>query len=190
MSESNPSLEAVLEQCWSLLVDGASRAGSPMHTPVLGSAGAAGCELRTVVLRACDPSARTIQCHTDTRSPKVREITDCMRVQWVFYDPESSVQLRATGAARVHPNGEWVEAVWRALPGRSRQVYFVHDAPGTAMERPPGAATLSANSARANFAVIECRIDELDWLLLTPEGNKRARFTWSQLDRQSSWLAP
>ena len=190
MRESKPSLDVVLEQCWSLLVDAASRPGSPMRTPVLGSLGTEGCELRTVVLRACDPSARMIQCHTDTRSPKVREIANCARVQWVFYDPASQVQLRATGIAGVHRSGEWVDAVWSALPARSRQVYFVQDAPGTRIESPADEGSLGPENARTNFAVIACRIDELDWVLLSPESNTRARFEWSRLNVQSSWLAP
>lgn len=177
-----------------------SQSDSAMRVPVLGSLGARGSELRTVILRECDPARRTIQCHTDTRSPKVSEIQRCARVQWVFYHPGNRIQLRASGMAGVHREGDWVDKIWQGQHPRSRQIYLAEDAPGTATENPTSgfsSTTLqpepdfsSTESGRINFAVIECRIDLLDWLHLGVGANTRARFEWIGEKVEATWCVP
>lgn len=200
MNHRPKTLNAVLEKCWSLLAEGVSRRDSAMRTPVLGSLGERGCELRTVILRGCDRARRSLQCHTDARSPKVSEIQRCARLQWVFYHPESRVQLRATGLARVYLEGDWVDKVWQAQHPRSRLVYLIEDAPGTSSDHPtsgfgstpsqPEPDVSSTEAGRINFAVIECRIDELDWLHLGVGVNTRAQFRWEGDVMEANWCVP
>ena len=200
MNDKPDTLEAVLAQCWSLLGEGVMRSDSAMRTPVLGSLGEAGCELRTVILRSCNYVSRIIQCHTDSRSAKVSEMRQSSRVQWVFYHPVERVQLRATGMARVERDTERVDTIWGEQPPRSRRVYQVEHAPGTPSDTPTGGLSAlmarqepdihNTESGRANFAVIECRIDILDWLHLGVGINTRARFTWDGDKLAATWCTP
>lgn len=85
-----PTLDDVLSRSWRMLTEAARRARHPFHTPILGTSGHSGCELRTVVLRSVDPDARELICHTDLRSAKCTQIGRDPRVSWLFY--EASLQ--------------------------------------------------------------------------------------------------
>ena len=200
MTNSPTTLDTVLAQCWSLLREGVTQPNSTMRTPVLGSVSDAGCELRTVILRGFDPVHRTLQCHTDTRSPKMAELRKFNRVQWLFYASDARVQLRAAGLAKVLCEGALADAAWAEQHPRSRRVYQTEQAPGTASELPTGGFSQrtanqspnvdNTNSGRPNFAVIECRIDKLDWLQLGMGENTRAQFNWTSESLQATWCVP
>ena len=200
MNKTPTTLADVLEHSWVLLKQGVDKPDSPMRIAVLATSSDVGCEMRSVILREFLSQRRVIQCHTDARSPKVAEIRACARVQWVFFDPVSRVQLRATGPASVHCNADWVEAIWDKQHPRSRQIYLVDKAPGTPSEIATGGFTQAnqqqepnydnTSPGRENFAVIEGRIERLDWLHLGKRANTRARFEWDGETLLSTWLTP
>lgn len=199
---NNPpkTLAAVLNQCWALLREGVGDNHSAMHTPVLGSVGEQGCELRTVILRSFDVERRLIAFYTDVRSPKISDIHRHDRVQWVFYHPTARVQLRATGVAHVHTQGTYTDDIWHQQTPRSRRGYLVEERPGmpsdTATSGLPAWAahqtpdTDNTQSARENFAVVDCTIDALDWLHLGLGHNTRARFAWRGPELEATWCTP
>ena len=41
-----------------------------------------------------------------------------------------------------------------------------------------------------NFAVIACEVDQFDWLLLNPAGNRRASIRWTGEKYSGIWLVP
>lgn len=48
-----------------------------------------------------------------------------------------------------------------------------------------------SETGRLNFAVVVCRIRQIDWLYLTRNGHRRANLTWNREGRlQTSWLVP
>ena len=182
------SLDAIFVQIGIDLAQGASRASHPFHTPALSSLGADGPELRTVVLRHADLEARQLLCHTDYRSPKVKELCREPSVAWLFYHPLNKTQLRVRGTVEVHHDDELARARWEKSTPRSRQCYHARLAPGAATDTPligePSAAGFD------NFAVINCTVHHIDWLYLHSRGHLRARFDWRESRWHSGWIAP
>jgi len=179
-------LEELLQRCWGYLEEGAGSARSPFHTAVLGTVDDGEPRLRTVVLRAADRAAGRVLCHTDVRSAKARQIGADAPVSWLLYDPGRKVQLRLAGRARVHADDALADERWRDSAAGSRRCYLVEPGPGAVLEsagstlphelrgrRPEPAET---EPGRGNFAVVAAGIERIDWLHLTADGHRRARF--------------
>jgi hypothetical protein len=49
---------------------------------------------------------------------------------------------------------------------------------------------LESEKGRKNFMVIACRIEALDWLVLSALGNLRAQFKWDDDRVSTTWLVP
>jgi len=194
------TFESILNEIWILLTRGASRFTDPFHWPVLGTTGKAGPNLRTVILRKVMVPERTLVCHTDARAPKVQEIRDAKCVSWLFYHPKKRIQLRITGRASLHTDDPLAEDQWAAAKPTSRLNYCAVEPPGTVIDRPSSGlpdfllktvpTLLQTRKGRKNFMAIACRIDAVDWLILRPTGNTRARFVWDDNRLTASWIVP
>jgi hypothetical protein len=175
---------------WELLAEGVQRAASPFHTPVLGTQSQDGPELRTVVLRAAEPAERLLVCHTDLRSPKLRQLSLDAGVCWLFYDPGAKLQLRIRAIATLHQGDAMARERWAASRERSRECYRNSFAPGTPVDTPESATALLQEDGFANFAVIRTEVQSFEWLYLRAAGHRRARFEWRDGGWQGAWLAP
>ncbi len=194
------TLNAVLEETWSMLRNGVNRPDDPFHWPVLGTAVMEGSRLRTVILRGFDETQRRLVCHTDARAQKVGEIYAAANVSWLFYHPERKVQLRICGPATLHSDDRLAEEQWKDTKSTSRLNYCTVEPPGTAIDGPSSGlpdflrnkvlTLLDSQRGRRNFMVIACQIETLDWVRLSILGNRRARFIWDENGLTSSWLVP
>ena len=200
-AEATPeSLEAVLNSAWRMLQRGADRFNDPFHWPVLGTTGKNGIDLRTVILRQFVSAERVLVCHTDSRAPKVRHITNHADVCWLFYHPKKKVQLRISGPATLHADDRLADDQWAATKIPSRLNYCSLAPPGTRTEQPASGlpdfllnkvpTVLNTESGRNHFMAIAGQIKSLDWLQLNILGNRRARFDWTPAGLQASWLVP
>jgi pyridoxamine 5'-phosphate oxidase len=193
-------LDALLPQIWHALQLACAELHHPFRTPVLGTAGEMGCELRTVILREVQPDARLLICHTDQRSPKVRAIEHRPRVQWLFHDPREGVQIRASGPSSLHQGDDPARQAWQRTPLPSRLNYCSAQAPGTPIPDPADAlpATLreggltveQSESGWPNFCLIVTTVERLEFLQLQSDGHHRALFAWSGRQFDSAWLVP
>ncbi|HEY9538329.1 MAG TPA: pyridoxamine 5'-phosphate oxidase family protein [Kiloniellaceae bacterium] len=201
-SEDEPRLGAVLGECWHLLCDGAADPQHDFHLAALATQHAGfGCALRTVVLRKVDSEARELWFYTDLRSRKIGEIQDDPRIALLFHSLSDDTQLRVQAEATIHHSDALAEAAWRALKPRQRRDYLVSGPRGlpwawatsglpAAFENRDPSVTES-EAGRLNFAVVVCRMRQMDWLFLTPYGHRRASFAWTAEGRlQTSWLVP
>ena len=194
------SLEQVLSEAWKMLQRGVNRFHDPFHWPVLGTTGKDGSRLRTVILRQFDLAERVLVCHTDSRADKVKEISGCTTVCWLFYHPKKKVQLRISGPATLHTDDRFADEQWAAAKITSRLNYCAVESPGSAIQHPSSGlpdfllnkapTLLESESGRKNFTVIAGRIQSLDWLKLSILGNRRARFDWVSTGVKSTWLVP
>lgn len=184
--ESLVELEA---RIWRRLEAAVGRPGDPWRTPVLSSMSPAGVTARVVVLRAVDPAARQLVCHTDRRSPKVGQLRVDPRAAWTFYDGPAAVQLRATGEARVWEDGEVASRAWEQVPAGSRRNYATTHSPGTVVAQPPEAWDFIDELAR-HFCVVVTTVDHWDWLWLAPDGHRRAELDWRSGPVRRHWLVP
>ena len=200
-AEATPeSLEAVLNSAWKMLQRGVDRFNDPFHWPVLGTTGKNGIDLRTVILRQFVSAERVLVCHTDSRAPKVRQISNNAKVCWLFYHPKKKVQLRITGPATLHTDDRLADRQWATTKIPSRLNYCALAPPGTRTAQPSSGlpdfllnkvpTVLNTESGRGRFMVIAGQIKSLDWLQLNILGNRRARFDWTPTGLQANWLVP
>jgi hypothetical protein len=194
------TFEEIVDSIWTLLERGASDRREPFHCPALATAGSQGPSVRTVILRKVFRAERVLLAHSDRRAGKIAEIESVPRVTWVFYDARRKVQVRASGHASVHTDDELAQRQWAASMVWSRRGY-ASLAPGTPLEAPgsglpPELAAedpdlKDAEAGRANFAVLRCAIDALDWLYLDARGHRRAKFRWDDARGwTATWVVP
>jgi hypothetical protein len=194
------TLDGVLNEIWKMLERGVTRFNDPFHWPVLGTTGKDGCSLRTVIFRQLILPDRILVCHTDARAAKSQEIGYSNQVSWLFYHPKKDIQLRISGIAELHTDDQFADDQWAATRITSRLNYCATQLPGTPVDKPSSGlpdfllnkipTLLESEKGRKNFMTISCRIDNIDWLLLSVLGNRRARFDWHENKLSSTWLIP
>ena len=188
-------LEGTRLEAWKLLTRGVADRRSAFHTPTIATVGLDGApRLRTVVLRAGEPSARLLRFHTDARSGKVAEIARDPRVGVHVYDARSKIQVRLDGVARVHPwSAPRAQASWEASRPQSRAGYAQAPAPGVVISAPHEGDVREGEGVE-NFNIVEVEVTAIEWLYLFHAGHRRARFVWEgerlQGEWRASWLAP
>ena len=199
MSEAIADDLAALEAlAWQRLGAAVGSHRAAFHTGTVGSLGLDGrTQLRTVVLRAVDATARRLSFHTDRRSPKFAELTDDVRMSWLFYDAPTKTQLRLLAEASLHHLDAVSAAAWAGTTLNSRRAYAGTQPPGTVLEAPGDglppepAATLAETEAwQPNFVVVETRVEQLELLLLDHRGHRRAVFDYGTAPRPGRWLVP
>lgn len=145
--------------------------------------------VRTVVLRATDQAARTVDFHTDRRSLKYRQIRADTRVGWVFWDAADRVQVRLQTVATLHTDDSLADAAWAALSGATQGMYRTPQAPGTPLPAQQPHPPAPVGDGRKNFVVVQCKIISIDRLHLLPEGHQRGQLSGDDLSTLT-WLAP
>lgn len=200
MSDLHPSLDDIHRSLWNALESGKDSTSNPWRLPVLATSGS-GPQARTVVLRDADAKRREMVFHTDTRSPKVAQLSDSPEVNLVFYDGSAQTQLVVQGTASLHGEDHIADRHWRATPASSRRGYLAPMPPGTRAGSPScnlpaevvGRVPTESEVAggRQNFTVIVVSVTRIDWLRLGREGNLRALFEYDETGELSAcWLEP
>jgi len=183
-------LEAVLAEAFRLLSRGVADRRSAFHTPTVATIGPDGVPaLRTMVLRGFEASTRMLRLHTDQRAAKFGELAADPRMAIHIYDPSAQMQLRLSGVATKHAANAIAVAAWAASQPGARRCYAATVAPGAAVAAPPPPPP--DGDGYANFAVLACEFDRLEWLWLAAAGHRRARFIWAEGGgRDATWLGP
>ena len=197
-------LNELLGFVWQSLQAAATNPDSPLLLPVVATAGEDGLPaVRTMVLRGVGIEQRQLLFFSDRRGVKVHHLNAQSAVELVFYDPTLRFQLRVGGYAIVS-TGDEVRGIWDSLPQSVRILYGANPAPGSVVERPmsglPDAlfdggaqdqVDAQIESGFDNFAVISVSVAQIDWLLLTNDGNRAARFVWpEQGEVSATWRVP
>jgi pyridoxamine 5'-phosphate oxidase len=192
--------DALLPQIWHVLRLACDELQHPFRAPVLGTAGAKHCELRTVILREAQPGPRLLVCHTDFRSPKIRDIQRQPQVQWLFHQPLDGVQIRASGPATIRHGDDLARQAWQQTPLPSRSNYCSVQPPGTPIAEPSaalpvhwrdGGMTVEQSEAGwPNFCVIVTTVERLEFLQLKSDGHHRIAFTWRGDQFDAAWIVP
>lgn len=180
------------EEAWGFLVRGAADRRAAFHTPAVATIGLDGRpRVRTVVLRQVEPRPRVVRFHTDVRSAKIRELERDDRIALHFYDPGQKIQIRLDGRARLWRRHE---GSWAKSREMSRICYAQVAAPGTPIDDPAVAATVSpAGDAFGveNFVAVDVAVTALEWLYLDHAGHRRASYEYREGNLVSeTWLAP
>ena len=200
MSAAPETLEAVLADIIRRWTGAVKDRHSALHTPVVSSV-IDGCPAsRIMVLRAATADGTAFRFHTDARSPKAHAINNGAPVSLLGYDAQARLQLIVRGKGRVETESAATDAAWQASALSSRRCYLAAHAPGTEVDdaisglpdhllaRAPTAD--ESEAGRANFAILQIEASELEWLLLTSCGNKRAVFHYVNEKWQGQWITP
>lgn len=138
-------------------------------------------QVRTIVLRRCNPQEATLSFETDLRSPKVQEIRNDPRVTLVGFDPTASVQLRLSGEAAVVADDRMRRMVWQSLRNRTLVLFDTPYAPGTIIAEDGRDAAIQdtpsmSTSAFDRFALVSIVWSRLELLDLSPTSHIRHAF--------------
>lgn len=157
------------------------------RTPVLATADlAGGVSARTVVLRAVDANAHTLQIYTDARSPKVATLLANPAAAFVFWSPRLNWQLKAKVSVSVETAGPRVERLWEKVrQSASACDYLSATAPGMPLAADGDSAESTPDEVH-HFGLLIAQVTELDWLELSRSGHRRAKITGDAWE----WLVP
>ena len=196
------TLDDVQERVWHRLGEAAEQPGHPLRLLTFGTVADDTPQLRTVVLREADPSARRLAFHSDSRSEKVSHIATNPHVAWLGWDPETGEQVRLQGDATVHRDDDVADAMWAAESPRSLDVYVRSGTPGASLDAPDDllpetvkddpVTRADVEEGRPHFAVLRTVINEIEWLHLHPDGHYRARFAYDVEAEtfDGTWIVP
>lgn len=198
--ENVSTLDDVLNLSWRIIHKGVGNFRHPFYRPTLATMDGTTPEVRTVILRGFSEKDRTLISYCDARTPKVSQIRENPNVSWLFYHPEKWMQIRLSGTASVHTKDKMADSQWKKVRLASRMSYGSETSPGSPTEKPTldlssllrdkASKLMDHPEARENFAVIVCRFDEMDWLLLKLTGHIRAKFHWKDNRIDASWVIP
>lgn len=177
-----PSLHA---QVWTRLTRGVHDRHAPARHPTLATIGTDGMpQARTVVLRAVDTTAATLDIHTDLNSAKVVELRADPRAALHVWDSSPHLQMRIEAEVTIL-SGAKVADIWARVPEASRLAYGSRPAPGQPIEDALG---YDKSPDPAAFAVLRLSVQAIDALHLGTD-HRRARFVRAD-EWAGQWLAP
>ena len=185
MTDWFTTLDGLHAQMWQCLSGGVIDSKAPARHPTFATVSPEGWpESRTVVLRAADPTAGTLDIHTDLHSTKIASLGHSPRAAVHIWDSTPKLQVRLTCTVTIL-SGPAVSAIWEKIPDPSRQSYGITPAPGTPI---PTALAYAKHPDPATFAVLRCRIETADLVHLGRD-HRRALFRRTN-GWQGQWLAP
>lgn len=189
--------ETIFENLWNELGMAAHNRKHAWHIVQLASYDGAYADNRSVVLRDVDKNERSLVCHTDIRSPKVKQIQNHPDVCWLAYEPEQRVQVRLYATATIHNQNAYAHERWMTAGLSSRLCYANKYAPSVVVEKFSDLENNTITSdnfdetvAEKNFAVIRTYVYRIDWLYLKHRGHIRAAYEYLNGQWVSNWLAP
>lgn len=173
--------------CWQQLETGAREPDAGFHFLTLASVDQQGKpQARTLVLRAVDRVLRTLEFHTDMRSPKWQALAVNPDVTVLGYSAKTQLRLQGT-VERHAAHSAVAEAAWQRLSHRTQQTY-AGAAPGSDIHNQSN----DVSNAEDNFGVLIIQINQLDWCLLARENNQRALLNYRSDGTltSSKWVNP
>lgn len=161
------------------------------RTPVLATQGidGNGPQARTVVLRYADASVWILRVYTDARSAKCSELLAQPLAQLTFWSKRLNWQLRVSALATVDFEGERVNAAWeRVRQSPAATDYLSASPPGHPQSSGDPVTENSGESPNGHhLAILNFKVQSMDWLALSKDGHRRARLSPSGLFQ---WLVP
>ena len=192
------NFKEIKKKIWSMLDDAVINRSSPFRVPVFICGDQSDFGGRIIVLRKSDKSNNLLQYHTDIRSDKIAKLKNNKNASMLFYDKEEKIQIRIKVECTINHNNEITKKSWSKTGHMSRKCYLVDSGPGTESGIPTsglnptvdnfGFTMEQSEEGYKNFAVIQCKIETIEWLYLAAKGHRRARFNLET--NKDTWLIP
>ena len=201
MAYLNENPKLILDNIKELLIDGVKDRNRPFHTPVFTNTDANDIgDSRIIVLRNFDPENFILNFHTDFRSPKVSNLLQNKNSSFVFYDLNLKIQLRIKSTSIVNNQNDTTRIMWNKTSLMSRKCYLTKKAPSSITSDPEDGIDLSlkgkeptkndSEKGYKNFAVVENKIMEIDWLYLDANGHRRLNIKVNNKKPSFDWIIP
>ena len=146
--------------------------------------------LRIVVLRGFS-NDWNISFYSDIRSGKIEEIEKNKNVSILFYDDEKKIQIRMYGTSNICINQK---SIWEQLPASSKINYNSILKPGEYQRNQSTKLNKDLELGYNNFCLIKLKINNIDCLYLSKEGNRRISIRISRKNKKivfkKKWLVP
>ena len=156
------------------------------RTPVAATVGVDGLPgARTVVLRHANAKSESLAFYTDSRSPKVAELSATSHASFVFWSKRLSWQLRVQALMTVQISGPQVSEVWeRMRQSPAAGDYLAAAAPGALLAGT--SAPQAPTGLQHHLAIVTAQVVAIDWLELARAGHRRALLTAASFE----WRVP
>ena len=156
-------------------------------------------EVRHLVLRDVDMSARTLEFWTDMRSDKIASIMLNSKVSVSAYSAKHASQISCLGQVNLHNKDRLAEERWHQATPYNKMIYS-QIAPGTRLkarlQETEFTTGLKPNNENTkigyeNFCLLRIVLSEMDYLYLERSGNSRAHFIYGDEQNlmDAKWLA-
>ena len=201
MSKINENFDSIYKNIKNLLKIAVKSRDHPYHTPVFTNIIENKIvESRIVVLRNFEEENLNLNFHTDFRSPKVKNMKKNNNSYLLFYDHTIKIQLRIKTLSKINNKNAISKKAWGLTNLSSRKCYL--------SQMPPSSSTSKAGDSipehliginpskdesekgYKNFAVIQNKILNIDWLYLASSGHRRLNINFENKVPVFSWLIP
>ena len=194
LPEHYERLEETLEASMRILEDAIENRRNLFHTPVLSTFSDSKINSRVIVLRGFDPEKRTLRIHTDSRSRKIKDVSENSDATLLGYDPGLKIQLKLHGSIDTHYQDNIADLAWRDSQEMSKVCYSISESPGKEIDDPGkydvDSENINLNEGYKNFAVINFHFNSLEFLYLRSSGHRRSIHVWETEELRSNWRVP
>ena len=194
LPEEYKTLKETLDASFKVLENAIENRRNLFHTPVLSTFSDSKINSRVIVLRGFDPEKRALRIHTDSRSRKIKDISENSDATLLGYDPGLKIQLKLHGSIDTHYQDKIADLAWRDSQEMSKVCYSVSESPGKKIDDPRNydvdSENININEGYKNFAVINFYFNSLEFLYLMSSGHRRSIHVWEAEELISSWMVP
>ena len=194
LPEEYKTLEETLDASFKVLDNAVENRRSLFHTPVLSTFSDSKINSRVIVLRAFDPEKRILRIHSDSRSRKIKDVSENSDATLLGYDPGLKIQLKLHGSIDTHYQDNTADLAWRDSQEMSKVCYSISESPGKEIDDPGkydvDSENINLNEGYKNFAVINFHFNSLEFLYLRSSGHRRSIHVWETEELRSNWMVP
>ena len=194
LPEHYKTLEETLEASIKILKDAIENRRNLFHTPVLSTFSDSKINSRVIVLRGFDTEKRILRIHTDSRSRKIKDVSENSDATLLGYDPGLKIQLKLHGSIDTHYQDNIADLAWRDSQEMSKVCYSISESPGKEIDDPGkydvDSENINLNEGYKNFAVINFHFNSLEFLYLRSSGHRRSIHVWETEELRSNWMVP
>ena len=194
LPEHYETLEETLEASIKVLENAVENRLSLFHTPVLSTFSDSKINSRVIVLRAFDPEKRILRIHSDSRSRKIKDVSENSDATLLGYDPGLKIQLKLHGSIDTHYQDNIADLAWRDSQEMSKVCYSISESPGKEIDDPGkydvDSENINIDEGYKNFAVINFHFNSLEFLYLRSSGHRRSIHLWETEELRSNWMVP
>ena len=196
----NKNFKEIYIEIESLMSEALKNSSHPYRTFSLATVDEKVPNLRTVVLRDFSFEDNFLDCHSDYRSPKIKQLEKNKEFSALFYSPEKKIQLRFKGTVEIFHKNSIAKQRWNKVTPSSKRCYMGPYSPSDKLEEyhpnipdnvkfkdPSDDDSISGYN---NFVIIRCHFYEIDFLKLKYSGHQRCKFIFDKEKINVSWVAP